>query len=338
MPQATMLGASRDTIHVLFCADPGYFRHLAVAAVSLAENNPHVRLDVHVFCSGEDNDAERRLRISLSKYGKLTLSIYQVTDPTLDDFFTSRHLPKETYLRIYAAQIIPSHIDRLLYLDSDLVVVANVDELWSTSLNGYAMAAAPDFAVPDRLGVLGFPGRIDYVNAGVLLINLDYWRRNDVTARLIEYIREAGDLLTCHDQDALNVVLRDRIWLLDLRWNVQVQMFRPHAPTHLNATTLRMARLDPAIIHFTGPSKPWTFRSRAARRHEYLKYLARTPWRNEQPEFDSIWQALEYRLGCWLSRVGIDYVYLLVPLKRAIVVGMHRAASFIRGVRSSWTT
>ncbi len=299
-------------VHVLFCAGHGYFQHLAVAAISLASNSHCTHVSVHVITTDKDPVADAMLRETLQPFPHVSIDITHVEDSRLDCVFLDRHLTKETYLRFLAPDVLPPEVTRVLYLDCDLLVLDDVALLYNIPLNGKAVGAVPDvdwkMGRPTRFNALGInPGHI-YVNAGVLLIDLDRWRRSHIANQLFDFAMERGPVLEYHDQDALNAVLQGDILQLDRRWNVPALMYgrwiRSAAPGDYSATV--SARRAPGIIHFTTATKPWNFRSPARRKELYFHYLRRTTWRSARPAGLSAAQCVEYNLSCSLLRLGIN--------------------------------
>jgi lipopolysaccharide biosynthesis glycosyltransferase len=303
------------SFEILFCANPDYYQHAAVAAVSLAENNRQFRANIHVLTCAEDAIAEGMLRNSLVAYRHINLVFHHVSDDRLNDVFIDRHLTKETYMRFLAPEFFPASVSRVLYLDCDLVVLDELKSLWDMDLRGKAIAAAPDFpwdqsgTLPSRLASLELGAGHTYVNCGVLLLDLDHWRRNRVSDRLFAYAKERGSALAFHDQDTINAVLRDDVHVLDCRWNLQARMYmlgHRSFPNEFAAT--RDARQRPAILHYTTADKPWLFRSLAARKRLYFQYLDKTAWRTIPPALPTAWQRTEWQFGRQLLRIGIDYM------------------------------
>lgn len=271
-----------------------------------------------------DFNKEKMLDRTISHFKHIELRKYHVDSKDMLGFFIDSYLTIETYLRLIAPRVLPSDIDRVIYLDSDLVVLGNLTPLMDIDLKGCPVGAVPDYPrVPDviskeRLMSLGIPESHTYVNAGVLVMDLEAWRREGLTRQFVEFIRARGAQLAFHDQDAINAVLHDRIHLLDCRWNLQSRMYlcgRRFHPIEYEAT--REARRNPAILHYVGAAKPWKFRARTARKGEYFRYLARTEWRDARPPLTTPWQRAEYAFDRALSRLGIDYLEVLVRLRRA---------------------
>ena len=126
-----------------------------------------------------------------------------------------------TYRRFYLARLVPD-VDRLIYLDSDVVVRHDLTELWRQPLDGYPLAAVPHGWAADNKTMLDlFPD--GYFNGGVLLMDLACWRDQGVASRLEDAVRASlaspGGALWHHDEGPLNEVLVDDWQHLSPRWN-----------------------------------------------------------------------------------------------------------------------
>ncbi len=305
--------AGPELIHVLFCADRGYLQHVAVAALSLAEASPGRTIAVNLLTCDAESEGEEKLRESLRRYPGVTLVIHRVERERLAQLFVDGHVTQEAYLRFLAPEVLPATVERVIYLDVDLVVLDDIAGLWNADLGGRAVAAVPEVdwgeAEPDtRVAALGIaPGHV-YVNSGVLVMDLAQWRRDGLCGRLLDCARRLGPRAVYFDQDALNVALQGEIALLDRRWNVQTLMlgrwYRRRMPADHRATAA--ARRAPGIVHFSTAAKPWKFRVRTRRRAEYFRFRARTPWAGEPPPGLTAAQRFEHRVSRGLLRAGID--------------------------------
>ena len=176
------------------------------------------------------------------------------------------------YFRLMASRILPADIERVLYLDSDIIVRRSLAEFWSTDLGGFACAAIEDAFWDPRLDYVQVPQGSRYFNSGVLLINLSYWRQNNVYERAVEFIKGDPDKLNYYDQDVLNALFVDQWVNLPAVWNDM-------ARSTLHIPALRNLNIpNPAIVHFVGPYKPWNWLCNHPFKYEYRKYRRKTPW------------------------------------------------------------
>src|SRR5205814_315764 len=175
-----------------------------------------------------------------------------------------------------------------LYLDADTIVLESPAPLWGTDLGDsyFAAVANPLYSFMDDWPrtLLGVEHPRQYVNSGVLLMNLDLMRRDQCRQRLLDYARghppNSGP-----DQDALSALFSDRHVPLHPRWNAQTTLWDLRVDElPFAATEVREARVSPAIVHFIGPYKPWHYLCTHPYRHRYFEHLAATPW--PRPELE----------------------------------------------------
>ena len=163
------------------------------------------------------------------------------------------HLPRlHDDLTTYGRLLIAEHVaaDRVLYLDSDLIVTCDVLQLEHIDLQGQLLGAVTRTKVAytldqDYLNAHGIDKETDYFNAGVLLIDLDRWRTTEVRSRWEEIVGEEPEGLRCHDQTVLNRLCAGAFYRLPSRYNAPFLAQR-EAPDHTNG-----------IFHFLGSPKPW---------------------------------------------------------------------------------
>lgn len=195
--------------------------------------------------------------------------------------FDSARLPKaqkgrwarSALTRLFLAEMLPSDLRRVLYLDADALAVAALDALRDFDLGDNCAAAVEDYimAFPAKIGsrrrTLGLGEGSAYFNSGVILFD---WQDPRVEAALSGAVRKIcddGGALFALDQDALNVTLEGQWARLDPRWNTQTGFMRDIP--------------DPAILHFTGRRKPWQAGASWQHRDQsdlYASWLAGTEW------------------------------------------------------------
>lgn len=203
----------------------------------------------------------------------------------LDKLPRDRTFPPEAAAPLLLPDVLPPDLGRVLFLDADMLVLDDVSPLWTTALGGHAMAAVVDPAIPycrSPRGVKGWrarqiPNDAPYLNAGVLLVDLEAWRRRQVAERAIEYIRTVGDRVDYLHQEALNATSWDDWLPIAARWNVPATAGRWFDPTPDEAVT------SPAVVHFAGRMKPWRMRSGCRFASAYADVLSRLSNRIPRP-------------------------------------------------------
>jgi lipopolysaccharide biosynthesis glycosyltransferase len=179
------------------------------------------------------------------------------------------------YQRMFVADVLPEAINRIIYLDGDLLFLDAIETLWNTDISGAIIGAVQDAVIPyvsSPLGLrryreLGFQRTAPYFNAGVFIVDLDAWREYRVGEKAIDYLYRYRRSINLADQDVLNAVLHARWKRLPDRWNIiGGAAGRPHfRPRGILASRMTAALRKPAIIHFAGYLKPWLYRGLGSR-------------------------------------------------------------------------
>ena len=271
------------SIPTLFCINASYAQHAAVCIVSLLENNRALFFDLVVVSTEPLGAAEEKLRRSLRAYDNFTFRVLQLDASSSGMTLPTRaHYTIDNYTRIWISEFFPADVERVLYLDSDMVVVANIAQLWNADL-GDAVVGAVTIPGSTRCAPYDIPERFGYFQSGVLLVNLKRWRREGIFDVLQDWIALHGEKIVDADQDVLNACLYDRRLRLPFVWNVITPFYFDYHPLGIPHSELLEVRRGACIIHFNGPSKPWHYLNRHPRRAEYWKYLHLTEWRDYAP-------------------------------------------------------
>ena len=169
----------------------------------------------------------------------------------------------------------------MLYLDADTLIASSIDELFQIPLENVAIGAAKDqqnfiTATKQRIGL---PQQHTYVCSGVLLMNLSYWREHNIAQQILDWAIANAHRLGCPDQDAINVVLREKTVVLPAKWGIIAKNFLYDA--FYQTEEAAEAYYHPCIIHYAGCA-PWYYElSKIAPRFQELWY--ETNKRMEQP-------------------------------------------------------
>lgn len=274
-------------INIACNIDSNYLRHCAVTLVSLFENNPSETFFVHVITDKLSKDEQSTLVLLCERY-QSHIAFYPPGLELLKSFKIkkfNKRITMATYYRCLLSDILPYDVHRVLYLDCDIVVRGNIRPLYDTLLEDVGVAAVEDVGCREaqRYDVLSYPMALSYFNAGVLLVNLDYWRAHRIPSACAAYFLAYPERILFNDQDLLNSVLcRDKKFV-GLTWNMQDGFYR-NSPAFskgwrkAHAEELR----SPIILHYTN-RKPWDYDSQHPLRDEYFRYLDLTPWKGWRP-------------------------------------------------------
>jgi lipopolysaccharide biosynthesis glycosyltransferase len=281
-------------IPVLFCTDTNYWQHLGAALASLLASNTRHQFRIIVCSIDSDLDSQTKIRQISAEFGNATVEFIRFTPNQRESLPISGHITLAGYLRLFMAEYIPASVEKLLYLDCDIIVRKDIGALWAADIDDYLAAAVlepwyptsstmPHYIERDRRS-LGFRPGDAYFNSGVMLVNLARWRSQNLLAKFLTCANQKYSSLTFWDQDILNCVLRDQIAFLNPRWNF-LAIFAEMLPRHLGLTRdeFLSIRRDPAIVHFTTGFKPWQYVPEPQYKRYYWEALACTPWKGTAP-------------------------------------------------------
>lgn len=280
-PTFTPLFIERESVDaskvvpVVFASDDAYAPVLTVAIDSMLKNaNPKRFYDVVVLTSNISGDHQAIMRAYLERHANARITFFDVWRMVkgYDLDTNNEHISVETYYRFLVQEVLSAY-DKVLYLDSDLVVEGDVSELYDTRLGDNLVGATRDvdylanLNLPDgnRLrytrGVLKMKNPYDYFQAGVLILNTKAMRGLHTVPEWLK-VSQRSDFIY-NDQDILNSECEGRVTYLDASWNVTNDIFHratalyPNAPAGAYDAYLA-SRRNPKIVHFAGAAKPWT--------------------------------------------------------------------------------
>jgi lipopolysaccharide biosynthesis glycosyltransferase len=280
------------TITVVIAADGNFHRQLAVTLFGLSRFAGGVPHRVYVLHDGYDAEVRDRFAGMVGSEIELCWLDARSTDyegANLPDF-----LPEATLYRLHLPRLLPDDVERVVFLDSDIVVQGSLVDLWGTELGEAPVAAVRDAIYPSAGSrqcldwrTLGLSPSMPYFNAGVMLIGMDAWRARAIGGRALALIREHD--LRYGDQCALNTIVRGEWHPLAPTWNVQTGHLDPESPAWIvePEADLAAALERPTIVHYTnfeGIAKPWQDRSQHPLRSRWFEDLDRTPWAGWRPD------------------------------------------------------
>jgi lipopolysaccharide biosynthesis glycosyltransferase len=197
-------------------------------------------------------------------------------------------MPITTYDKLTIAESLPAELTKVIWLDCDMLVLADLAELWDSPIGDSHLLAVRDALVPDvssRFGISGFAeigleASTAYFNAGMMVIDLIKWRASGIAAAALKYLKRFQGRVFFWDQEALNAVLAGRWTSIDDKWNRSATLDRlSRRDSHSTA-----ADNGQRIIHFNGNIKPWLVREKSEIDASYFKTLDETSWRGWRPE------------------------------------------------------
>jgi lipopolysaccharide biosynthesis glycosyltransferase len=265
------------TLHIAISCDHNYLTPFYVLLTSLFDNNK-CYFSLHIIITGI-NQQEREKITSFVKEHHSEINFYDINEQVINGFPVLFYIPstQAIYYRLFFPIIVPSKVDRLLYLDTDIVVVGNLEDLFKTDLGTYPVAAVADTEGDNRED-LGIVEKGEYFNSGVLLIDVKRWRSHDITEKALRFVRENPTKILYGDQDALNGVLVNNWNKLPSKYNI---MFSD-CPRFVPKRKVRESLQGKVLVHFTSRHKPWSYRCANPYKYLYHSYLSKSPARKSK--------------------------------------------------------
>lgn len=258
-------------LDLLMCFDRRFLIGAAVSMRSLCENaSQNGSLRFTILTTDLTAADEARLRETLEGFPVRDIRIQRVDTGAFDSLLRSKHVSHTAYARILAGDVMPSSVDRVVYVDADVLFLRDVWELADVPLGGHVLAAIPneDEASQQRqLQRLGVTAD-SYFASGLMVIDLPRWRALNIGQNAIDFARSVGDRLLLHDQDALNGAIRGRYQHLPDIWG------------HWSIAGVPQTR---SVIHYAMSPKPWHADYRGAFRDEFFACLDRTSFAGWRP-------------------------------------------------------
>lgn len=287
------MASTGNPIVVVTAADDRYAMPLAAMGRSLFAHLPAGRR-LHLYVIADRLGEESRRRILASwDLSSVEVSWLPADLDRLRHLKVSGHIGVATYFRILVGSLLPQTVERAIYLDADVIVEQDLGLLWELDLADHPIGAAPDWIVQKVSSAnglatwreLGLGASQTYFNAGVLLIDLARWRREETEARVLAYLEKNRARVRWWDQDGLNAVLGKDFLELDPRWNLNIQSRAFPAPESIPIPRAEYEAVvaAPWICHFATRVKPWHTDCRHPRRDRFFHYLDQTAWAGWRP-------------------------------------------------------
>lgn len=269
-----------DKIHLLVTVDQNYMKPLQTMLKSFVVNNTGEAVHVWLLHSGIPQDS-LNLLTEYCNMQRVTLTDVLVDAAIFADAPKSKRYPQEMYYRLLAPLLLPESVEKILYLDPDILVINAVRPLWETALDGCAFAAASHSIVLDmvddvnrmRLGT-----DHAYFNTGVILMDLKLARELVSADDIFEYVREHPSELLLPDQDVFNSLYGAFTKQVDdVVWNYDARRFSAYKLASGGKCSMDWVMENTAILHFCGTQKPWkpSHTSRFSALYKHYMFLAK---------------------------------------------------------------
>ncbi|MGV8142526.1 MAG: glycosyltransferase family 8 protein [Candidatus Pacearchaeota archaeon] len=257
----------KEFINVGSLADNNYAQHLGVTIYSMLKNcSDPSRIKLFIIDGGFSEINRKKLDTVAQEFG-LKINYIKPDVRMLKGVKVQEKFTIATYYKFCLLESVKT--DKLLYLDSDLVVDRDINEIYHMNLGRNIALAVEDEDISTKHKVqLGLKGDQSYFNAGVLMINMRKWREAKINYKAIKFIRENPEKVEFSDQDGLNFALRGEWGMVNSSWNSLAKRYYFRSKP-------KDKRL---IIHYAGFLKPWNTIDIVPFKSRYGYYASLTPW------------------------------------------------------------
>lgn len=314
-------------LNVLYQSDNNYAAFMGVSICSLLENNKDANI-INVYIIDDSISPENKTKLvdMVQSYSRnitfLTGDIIFQKQDIVEAFsYTGMRKNTHSYLKMFIDELLPDLNGRVIYIDCDTAVVGSLSGLLSIDMNGNTIGMVMDSLVTKSREVIGIPENECYYNSGVILIDLQQWRHNQCSKRILNHIKNIRTYGTV-DQDVLNVELKNEIYTLPIEYNLQpVHLEHPyerytkvykHKEQYYSKEEIEQAVRNPKIIHYLryiGES-PWHEGNVHPGTKYFDEYLQMSPWRDYCKQAAN--RGLLFKLEKWMYRYLPKGIFLRI--------------------------
>ena len=248
-----------------------YSKYVRIIINSICINHPSNYLKFHILTDYISNKNIKKITKEVQQYKNAEIFIHNIDKKYFQGLYTGNwHL--STWYRVLLPEMLDTTIDRVLYLDADTIVNGDLSSLFKLNMTNNSIAGVHDLIpfAKERKEPIGISNKGKYICAGVMMMNLNFWRKNKITEKILNYARENASVLFCPDQDSINAICNESIKLLPFKYGY-VREFHN--------------KKDSIIFHYSS-TYPWQTIYRPPhyliwkKYNDRAKYPVKTTWNN----------------------------------------------------------
>lgn len=244
-------------VNLLVTLDSNYIYALTVMLRSLKATNPDTKFDIYVAHSSLKEEDFKKIEENINE--NMVIHPIFISEEYFANAPTLSRISKETYYRLLLGDFLPKSVDRILYLDPDIVILKPLDELYNLDFQGHVCAATRHtYSFMERVNLfrLRMKQSTHYVNAGVIMVDVDAWRKTITTEQIVQFISDNIKRLKLSDQDALNIIFEHKILFIDeCKFNLDEKTY--FCWHFLKKIDMDWVDKNTVIVHYNGSQKPW---------------------------------------------------------------------------------
>lgn len=257
-------------VHLGIAFDNNYLSPFYALAASIIDNNKNNKITIHAIVSGISSKVKEEITSYLNGFGH-EVFFYSIDEKLVAHFTLINKWTQAVYYRLLFPILVPENVERLLYIDTDTLVLNDLAPFFQEPLGDKPVGAVYDNYVINHPEI-GVHGEGNYFNSGVLLMDIKRWKQQNITQKAFDYLNQFPEKIKFVDQDALNAVLIDNWKKLPYKYN----LLYSYIPQDLPKSQMEDFIKDKVIIHFT-LQRPWSCISKNRFRYLYHHYLKNSP-------------------------------------------------------------
>ncbi|CAM1023631.1 TPA: hypothetical protein O4E20_001508 [Proteus mirabilis] len=281
-------GKSKN-FNIAYSVDNNFIKYAIISIISIIKNDKE-KYHFHIFYSNISDD-------NLDKIKKLelegcALTLYKINVNIFKNMQVKENLPISMYFRLIIPQVLHPFINKVLYLDADIICINKLSDIFSYNLKNKIAGVINHAYIDPYVSSLSLNNTEYYFNSGVMLINTEEWKSNKILEKFLIKINESN--YKYPDQDVLNILLENKILYLDGKYNRFIENVRKNDNT--------------TLIHYTGTPKPW----KAWYNNDdfFYRYFIISPWKEESLELPETYkQAKIYSTKLFKDNKFINAMY-----------------------------
>lgn len=306
-------------MNVVYGCDNNFAEIMGISMLSLFENNKDAdEINVYVLEKAISFENKEKILCEASRFCRNVIFI--TSDDYIDSGMKQKRGSLSTFARLYLSELLPHTVNKVLYLDCDVLVLGSLSDLYNTDISVSYFAGVCDCVSPLHKKAIGLQKEENYYNAGVLLINLGLWRDCLAVEKFKDFSLRYNGNVPYADQGIINGVMSVKGIRLPLIYNAYTAIFdfdyndlltfrKP--VSYYSQSEVKQAQEKPVIVHFTTSFlslRPWIYRSEHSYVCEWLKYKADSMWADAPLRFDARSRMKKFLVG----------VYKALPDKMAV--------------------
>lgn len=279
---------SSDLLNLVFASDQNYLTYTVVTLASILKNYKGTKpIHVYLLVDQKLDDQHVAKFAALKQIHAFQFHEIDVDASQFANIRTSAGISIATYYRLLMHKLLPKNVHKVLYLDSDLIILDSIDQLYDEKFDGAVFAGVEDSISTTYNKRFGIPADGRHINAGVMLVNVDALRRIRFDGLVERYLAANRYRLMLGDQQIIAELFFDAIRYVPVKWNVHGSMFAPDwiesfvgSQNSMDASEAANAISTPSLIHYTLSRKPWMSLEHP-KSETWFEYLALTPYAAE---------------------------------------------------------